>query len=256
MNRKIRHALAQPFPPRWRTLLADRLRWWRELDADERSRLEDLVRIFLATKSFEGAAGFDPGEDVTVTIAAEASLLVLGLGHEWYRDVGAVIVYPSTAVRTGRHVLDGGVERRGPVALSGEAVLHGPVMVVWDAALAAARHPERGHNVVHHEFAHKLDMADGAADGMPPVGSRDREREWRDIMDRVLARLRAGAQIVLDPYGATNQAELFAVATEAFFEVPGRLAAGLPEVYELLASFYRQDPAARRARASRPRSQE
>lgn len=87
------------------SLTADRLRWWNELNADERSRLEDLVRIFLATKTFEAAAGFEACEDVKVTIAAEASLLVLGLGHEWYRDVGAIIVYPSTVnpPRPARH---------------------------------------------------------------------------------------------------------------------------------------------------------
>lgn len=246
MRRKIRRALEQPFPDHWRRLLNGRVRWWSELDAGERDRAEDLIRILLATKTFEGASGFDPTEDVIVTIAAEASLLVLGLGHEWYRDVGAVIVYPSAALRSGRHLIDGGIERDGPVPLSGEALLHGPVMVTWDAVLASVRHPGFGHNVVHHEFAHKLDMADGIVDGMPPLGDRQRERRWTEVMGELLAKMRAGSPTGLDSYGATNPAELFAVATEAFFDAPTRLLTTLPDVYALLADFYRQDPAQRR----------
>jgi MtfA peptidase len=230
---------------RWEEMLASRIAWWPLHDADDRASLSALVDAFLGSKRFEAARGFTLTEDIPVTIAAEACLMILGLGLEWYRDVHAIIVYPSTAVRGGTRRIDGGLETSGPVSLAGEAMLHGPVMIAWDQALGAARHPERGHNVVFHEFAHKIDMVDGVADGRPPLGDPELARRWTDVMGRALDDLRAGSPRFIDDYGATGPGELFAVVTEAFFDVPTVLHAREPEIYELLSAFYRQDPTTR-----------
>jgi len=122
-------------------------------------------------------------------------------------------------------------------------------VLVWDAVLHGARHPEQGHNVVYHEFAHKLDMLDGAADGTPPLADSDQFAEWVAVCTREFLRLRAlagkGHKTFLDAYGATNEAEFFAVATEEFFDRPVALNAHAPDLYHVLSSYYRQDPAER-----------
>ena len=250
-QRRRRKAREAPFPQGWRALLTDRMAHWCFLDDAERERLEGLIKVFLVDKAFEGAGGMKVAEDVRVTIAAQACLLVLGLDDGYYRDVHSIIVYPSTVVRRGPQVsavLPGAVTEE-PAMLAGEARLHGPMVIVWDRALAQARAPGRGHNVVYHEFAHKIDMADGAADGTPPWLDRPARRRLADVLAREFALLResaaAGHPILLDTYGAQNATEFFAVATEAFFDMPVSLQAQHPELYEVLAGFYRQDPAAR-----------
>ena len=241
-----RRALRSPFPERWRSLLAGRLPWWSRLEGGERRRMEELVREFTAVKLWEGAGGFSPGEDVRVTIAAEACLLVLGLDLDHYRDVTSIIVYPTAALRTGERSLRAGIVTETPLALRGEAMLHGPVLIVWDDVLQSVRHPDRGHNVVHHEFAHKLDMRDGYADGIPAIASRAQRSRFETVTAAEFRRLEDGETAhLLDPYGATNRAEFFAVATEAFFDRPVLLRGEAPDLFAVLRDFYRQDPAAR-----------
>jgi Mlc titration factor MtfA (ptsG expression regulator) len=264
-QRRRRRALQAPFPQEWRDLLADRVAHWCFLDDTERERLEALVKAFLVEKEFEGAGGLTVAEDVRVTIAAQACLLLLGLDGDYYRDVHSIIVYPSTVMRRGPQgsaVLPGAVTEE-PAALLGEARLHGPMVIVWDQALAQARHPERGHNVVYHEFAHKIDMADGAADGTPPQRDRAAHRRWAEVVSREFTLLRqraeAGRPTLLDAYGAANPVEFFAVATEAFFDLPVSLQSQHPDLYGVLAEFYHQDPASRVRRcppeALRPRGE-
>lgn len=247
-RRKVREA---PFPDSWRALLSDRMTHWCFLDDAERRRLEDLIKVFVVDKEFEGAGGLRVAEDVKVTIAAQACLLLLGLDHDYYRDVHSIIVYPSTVVRRGPQasaVLAGAVTEE-PAALAGEARLHGPMVIVWDQALAQARFPGRGHNVVYHEFAHKIDMADGSVDGRPPQRAGPASRRLAEVLAREFGALREGAEegrpTLLDTYGAMNAAEFFAVATEGFFDLPVSLQQQHPDLYAVLAEFYRQDPAAR-----------
>ena len=219
---------------------------WSALNAVERSGLEDLVRHFLADKLWEGAAGLELTEDMEVTIAANACLLVLGLDLAHYRDVTSIIVYPTTATRWGERSVGGGMFTEAPSHLLGEARLHGPVMVAWDAVMASGRRSERGRNVVHHEFAHKLDMLDGFADGMPPVHDRMLRKRFMDVTVRAFEDLSQGiGRPFLAIYATTNRAEFFAVATEAFFNRPVVLRRDRPELYEVLRSYYRQDPAER-----------
>lgn len=238
-----RRALSVPFPPRWREMLARNVSWYELLDEAEQETMEDLVRLFLDKTRFEGI-GIEITDEIRAVIAYEACLLILKLGIEWYRDVTSVLVYPSTVVREGAHGIGHGIVDEGATPLLGEARLHGPVLVVWDTAIRQARHPEQGRNVVFHEFAHKIDMFDGGADGMPGLRRRSMT-EWQAAMDYALQALRERPVPPLDPYGATNPAELFAVATEAFFQAPAPLRESLPSLYDILARFYGQDTAAR-----------
>jgi Mlc titration factor MtfA (ptsG expression regulator) len=223
------------------------------LSNDERELLEAASDWLLRHKHWEAAHGFALVDEITVTIAAQAALLVLGLNVDEYREVSAVIVYP-TAMQS-RGVYAGpvpGTVTDDVVPVLGEA--HdgrGPVLVAWDEAESAARNPGNGHNVVFHEFAHKLDMRDDIVDGTPRLERGDLD-EWVAVCTEAYSALRAGIdRTPLQAYGATNPAEFFAVATEAFFDVPLALERHEPKLYEVMHHFYNQDPAARARRAER-----
>jgi Mlc titration factor MtfA (ptsG expression regulator) len=208
----------------------------------------------LRHKHWEAAHGFTLDDEIVVTIATQAALLVLGLGVDEYREVSAIIVYPSAMQSRG--VSAGpvpGTVTEGVIPVLGEA--HdgrGPVLLAWDQAQAAARNPGSGHNVVFHEFAHKIDMLDSVTDGTPRMRNRRDMQRWVEVCTEAYEALRDGVdRAPLQPYGATNPAEFFAVATEAFFDVPAVLEEYEPDLYEVLRDFYRQDPAAR-ARRFRP----
>jgi len=242
-----RRALDRPFPDAWRALLGRRLVHYSRLTRDERERLEDLIKVFVVDKKWQAARGFDLTEEVKVLISAMACLLILELDYDAYDTVTWIEVHPTTVVRTGLRATDvPGVVADGPMPLLGEAAFEGPVTIAWDAALVDARHPERGHNVVYHEFAHKLDMGDRLVDGTPRFDDEaDRDR-WITVCTTEFESLRDGTGgELLDPYGAVNPAEFFAVVTEVFFDLPAELRAEKPELYAVLQSFYRQDPAAR-----------
>jgi Mlc titration factor MtfA (ptsG expression regulator) len=244
---KRRRALQVPFPDEWRRLLGERLVHWRALDDAERARLEDLVRMFLVDRKWEGTAGFVLTDEVRVLISAMACLLVLGLDYEAYHLVKWIEVQPTTMRRSGvRSVGVGAVVSDTRIELIGQASYDGPVTIAWDAAAEGARHPERGHNVVYHEFAHKLDMADGLIDGTPVFADAEARQRWIDVCTAVFEALQEGrAGELLDPYARVNPGEFFAVATETFFDRPIELEAAHPDLYDVLRDFYRQDPAAR-----------
>lgn len=258
-ERRRRKLLARPFPDEWEASMRRNVAHYRWLDAAECQQLRERVRIFVAEKHWEGCGGLVLTDEIRVTIAAQACLLVLGLPGELYPNVRSILVYPSTVVVPPRRVGSfevplGPVE--GPLPILGEAHHRGPVILVWDAVRHSGRHPERGHNVVFHEFAHQLDMQDGRADGTPTLHGRAEVERWARICSREYLALREQAErgipTLLDPYGATTEAEFFAVATELFFDRPLELRDRHHELYGVLQAFYRQDPAARLA-SQRPR---
>jgi MtfA peptidase len=244
-----RRALATPFPEAWRTLLAQRLVHWNLLDGPERQRLEELIRVFLVEKKWESAGGLELTDEIKVLISAMACLLVLALPDDAYRGVRWIEVEPTTMVHRGpRSIGAQGVVSDAALAIVGQTTFDGPVLIAWDAACDGARHPERGHNVVYHEFAHKLDMDDGIVDGTPILDPAARQR-WIEVCTAVFEEVRDGrADRLLDDYAGVNPGEFFAVATEVFFDRPRELADAYPELYEVLQGFYRQDPAARARR--------
>lgn len=207
----------------------------------------ELTRELIEKKNWEAARGFELTQEMRVIIAVHAALLILELDHRYYRNVSAIIVHPSTVVLTGQRASAvSGAVTDTPMPIIGEARTHGPVSIVWDAAQKEARHPERGHNVIYHEFAHKLDMLDGTADGMPPLASPKVAAGWAEVCTREYEMLVAGrGGHLLRAYGAVNPGEFFAVATEVFFDKPAEMKHHKPELYAVLAGFYRQDPATR-----------
>lgn len=251
-KRRRKKLLEEPFPEQWQEILRQNTAHMEWLNATERALLRDLVQVFVAEKSWEGCGGLELTDEIRVTIAADACLLLLGLPHDVYDSVRTILVYPSTVISPQRQLGFFEVATAplgGPRPVIGEAHLRGPVILSWDAVRRGARHPEHGHNVVFHEFAHKLDMLDSYADGTPPLASRADYTRWGEVFSASFTALRAEAErgrpTLLDPYGATNEAEFFAVATEAFFNLPLKLREGELALYELLAGFYQQDPAAR-----------
>jgi MtfA peptidase len=242
-------------PDDWREIVEADVAVWRWLDDDERDTLEGVSDWLLRHKHWEAANGFTLDDRITVTIAAQAALLVLELDIDEYREVSAVIVYPTAMRSSGVHGGPvAGTLVDGPLPVLGEAHdRRGPVLLAWDDAQGAARSPGSGHNVVLHEFAHKLDMRDDMVDGTPRLADRDQLQRWVDVCTEVYEALREGLdRPPLQPYGATNTAEFFAVATEAFFDVPEALERNEPDLYSVLQGYYRQDPAERHRRGPRP----
>ena len=239
-NRRRASMLAKPTPPEWEDWLAEDLPFYRFLPHDEQSKLLDLSRVFLAEKYFEGCDGFELTDRIKLSIAGQACLLLLNIEHDYYRRVRTIFVYPDTrAIET-----HGGAGQVS--AVSGVASHDGPIVLCWDAVRGGTMHPNDGHNVVFHEFAHALDFNDHVADGTPPLGSREQFDRWVEVMTQHYEELldsRQRRRSVLRAYGATNPAEFFAVATEAFFEKPRSMQRKLPELYDVLKDYYRQDPA-------------
>jgi Mlc titration factor MtfA (ptsG expression regulator) len=228
-------------------LVAQHLAVWPALDAAEQQRLLVVADELLSRKRWEAARGFALDDTVRVVIAAQAALLVLGLSTDHYRLVSGIVVHPTTVETTGvRPGPSRGTVTSDPLSVLGLAQSgRGPVVLAWDEALAGAHRSQPGHNVVLHEFAHKLDMLDGTIDGTPLL-PRELRADWVRVCTGVYEDLVAGRpRPPMRWYGATNPGEFFAVATEVFFEQPAELAALEPELYDVLRRFYRQDPAAR-----------
>ena len=245
-NRRRRRILAEPFPPAWYDVLdrnVGQLAW---LSDDERARLCRATQIFIGETQFEGCGGLELTDEVRVTVAAEASILVLGMDDFYFDNVQTVLVYPSEFVVPAREAVADELTLEGESERLGEAHHRGPVILAWAEALANARRPGDGRNLVFHEFAHQLDMLNGAFDGTPaldeglrPWWARVMKREYDQLCDAADHRRKT----LLDPYGATNEAEFFAVVTECFFDLPWEMARRHAELYALLRDYFRQDPA-------------
>ncbi len=233
----LRRRLARraPFPEAWREVLQRRVPFWSTLDAGTRARFEEKLKVFVRTKTFEGAGGFVVDEEAKVVIAAGAVRLSVNLPGEDYERLSTVVVYPAHY----QHQEKDGV-------VFGEANRWGTVVLSYASVLAGLKNPADGQDVALHEFAHALDIEDGAFDGTPELSGRA-YAPWARVMSEAFLDLRGKGgkrRAVLRHYGATNEAEFFAVATEAFYEKPRQLREKHPELYELLAEFYRADPAA------------
>lgn len=249
-TRRRRKLAEQPFPAEWGAYLRANMGYYGALDEREHERLHALVQVFVAEKHWEGCGGLELDDEIRVTIAGQACLLILELDHDLYRGIETILVYPSSVIpRRGFLAFGSYSGHPTPVAVVGQAFTRGPIILSWDTALHGGMHPHDGQNVVYHEFAHKLDMLDGGADGIPPLPNHEAARRWFLVFEReheaLRARVERGHKTFLGAYAATDIAEFFAVATERFFEQPRALKRAHPEVYELLQGFYQQDPDAR-----------
>ena len=225
-----------------------------ELSEDEATRLRVLASIFLQEKDIRGARGFAPDARVRCLLSAQACLLILELegGLEWYRELQTIWIHPDTYQVPVDH---GDGRQQGHSVRAGEAWQKGPVVLAWSDAEASQQ--KKGSNLILHEFAHVIDQLDGSSNGAPPFTAKIRPREWQerfsqafeDLQERVVHRRRTR----IDPYGAENPAEFFAVLTEIFFCDPKTLVKVYPEIYEELRLFYGQNTLERMSRhAARP----
>lgn len=248
---------SDPVPDGWAEIVRAQVPLAHLLAEEDFRRLLKLTQLFLREKRMEGAGGLELTEEMRVAIAAQACLLVNWLELRPYPELRTVIVYPDTMVRP-RHADfvdpalfydDWEVDWRAdePETLLGESWDHGVVLLSWDSARHGSYDRRDGVNVVLHEFAHQLDQEAGEADGVPAGLPLGRLHEWGEVIharfEELRAHGRAGRETLLDPYGATNYAEFFAVATETFFERPHQLEREHPDLYRLLTGFYRVDPA-------------
>ncbi len=215
------------------------------LSEAERSRLRNITTVFLYDKHFTGAQGLEITPEMRLTIAVQAGFLVLNLGIEYYSGWVEIIVYPAAFRVTRPSVDSAGVVHNEDKALSGESWSRGPLILSWSDVVRDTQVNNPGRNVVIHEFAHKLDMLNGIANGMPLLHTDMSREAWTEALssayDFLNQQLRFGSQTVVNAYAATDPAEFFAVTTEYFFTAPNLLAEHCPYVYEQLKRYYRQD---------------
>ncbi|HUL95153.1 MAG TPA: M90 family metallopeptidase [Usitatibacter sp.] len=248
IERRRRRLRERPLPGAWRAMMARRVPYLRLLPRSLRTQLEGHVQVFLDEKNFVGCDGFQVTDEVRITIAAQACLLILNRKSYYFPKLRDILVYPGAFVVervTGGPLLRSDTRR----VLSGESWTHGQVVLSWQDVVEGAADPCDGRNVVIHELAHQLDQEKGAATGAPWLGSRDRYPRWSRVMAAEYARLQASAwspfpeTSLFGAYAGTEPAEFFAVASEVFFERPREMAALHPEMYGELCALYRVDPA-------------
>lgn len=241
-----RHRLARtPFPASWRGILRRRMPLYRRLPVPLQRQLQRHVQVLLAELPFVGCGGQAITDEVRVLIAAQAALLLLGRPTGRFRDLREVLVYPGPFV-VDRPLHDGSVVHDARRVLSGESWQRGQVVLSWPDVIEGAADPADGRNVVIHEFAHQLDQESGPANGAPFLGRRAAYARWSRTLGAAYAELRAqlarGEATLLDPYGASDPAEFFAVASECFFERAEALAQAHPQLFAELGAYYRCDP--------------
>jgi len=235
-----------PLPPEWKQILKRNIDLYGVLPAKLQDELHGHIQVFLREKNLEGCGGLVLTDEIRVTVAGLACILLLNRKAECYPRLESIVIYPST------YVVEEQRDGKGNVIFQdvrlGESWTVGTVVLAWDDSLRGGRISGDGHNVVLHEFAHQLDQSDGAADGTPILGESSRYRGWVRVFSREFEDFKKlvdlGRDTVMDAYGSTNEAEFFAVATETFFEKPEQMKQRRPELYDQLKKYYRLDPAA------------
>jgi Mlc titration factor MtfA (ptsG expression regulator) len=229
---------------------------FRGLPSADQAELLGHVQVFLNEKYFEGCGGLKVTDEMRVTIAAQACLLLLHRETDYYPELVTILIYPSAYIAREDRYLGNNIWAQGEDDCLGHTGWRmGSLVLAWDEAKRGAADPTDGRNLVMHEFAHQLDFEDSQTDGAPNLSTRRESLEWARVMSREFEALQradeAGISTVLDTYGTTDPAEFFAVATEAFFERPLALRAKHPEMYAQLTAFYCQDPVSYSAEAVR-----
>lgn len=246
-NRRRRRLLAQSFPEAWSSYLERNLAGYTRLSPEQREKLRRDIRVFVGEKHWVGCGGLEVSEEIKVTIAGQACWMLLGIEEGYCFDgVKSILVYPSSYAhppeRQSHYLI---VQENLPI--SGESWSRGPIVLSWDAVLREGRDLGWPSSLVIHEFAHHLDGLDGEMGGTPPIPHGDASH-WETVVggeyERLVSRVQQGLPTLLDPYGASNRAEFFAVASECFFRRPDELRQAHPDLYRLLCGFYRLDPTA------------
>ncbi|HSW07165.1 zinc-dependent peptidase [Aquabacterium sp.] len=242
---------AAPFPATWRRILRRRVPLVARLPVPLQLRLKGLIQAFLAEVPIIGCGGLTVSDEMRVTIAAQACLLLLGrhrggtpVSH--FPNLRQVLLYPGAFVVERAAPQAGGVLQEQRRTLAGESWQQGQVILSWDAVRDGAALPDDGQNVVLHEFAHQLDQETGAANGAPLMPGTAHLRQWAAVFSTAFAelqqRLQQGEPGCLGPYAASSEAEFFAVATEVFFEQPRALRQEYPALHDVLTAYYGLQP--------------
>lgn len=234
--------MSAPFPDQWRTWLLQDFALYRRIPESLQGRLHGLIAVFLDEKVILGRNGFEVTERAKVLVAAQACLLIVNQPDKWYPGFETILIYPQTYEAPVTH-RDGWIHTEGTSSRAGEAWHRGPVILAWDHILQGGRDGRDGHNVVMHEFAHKLDEENYHMDGLPVLYNQSQYASWAEVLSAEYNRLRQHPDEVIDSYGATSAAEFFAVVTEAFFEKSRQLQQKHPALYEQFCQYYRLDPA-------------
>ena len=236
----------QAFPAPWQETLIERLPFVTKIPTAEQEQLKFLIKAFLADKKFYGCAGQKIDDDIRVTVAAQACLLIMNQGRTPYPDLDSILIYPSTFVATRKVANELGLVSTNHIAMLGESWSQGKVVLAWDNVQKGVMNLQDGHNVVLHEFAHQLDHESGSTNGAPVLNTRGAYRSWAHIFSEEFEELQKdavrGRHSLMDHYGATNPAEFFAVATETFFEQPKQMVVYHHELYQQLKDYYKLDP--------------
>jgi Mlc titration factor MtfA (ptsG expression regulator) len=245
-NRRRRKLLAEPFPVRWEGFLRQDVGHFPRLPPAEQARLRDITRILIAEKEWKGRGGLFVTEQMKVTIAAQAGLLLLGSDHNYFARVSAVVVFPGE-IRTPVAEDDWEDDELSDTVLSGQAWRRGPVILSWDVLLPEGQSPDAGYNVVIHEFAHQLDYLDNIVNGVPPLDDPALAARWRYVMTVAYEDHRRAVQkgegTFFTEHAAESPTEFFADATEAFYCQPANLRGENPDLFDMLRGYYRVDPA-------------
>ena len=243
---KRKHLLNMPFPDEWAKIVEKNVPLYNRIPESLKKQLHGFINIFLAEKNFEGCGGLEITDEIKVTIAAQACMLLLNRKTSYFRKLHTILVYPHTYIAKTISSNDR-IIVEGQDARLGESWQNGPVVLAWDSVKGGTSNIYDAKNVVIHEFAHQLDQEDGLADGAPILEKRSRYITWAKVLSEEYENLqrkkRKRRRSILNKYGATNPAEFFAVATETFFEKPKQMQKKHPELYDELRNYYKLDPA-------------
>lgn len=244
---KRRRIRRKPFPENYREILGRNVSYYNILPQAQKQKLQELILIFLNEKNFEGCGGLQITDEIKVTIAAQACILLLGEISDFYPSLRSVLIYPHRYVAPFKNYEEGGVVIEGQQYRLGESWSEGNVVLAWDEVKKGASDINDGQNLVFHEFAHQLDHEYGASNQIQSSRPHSAFLTWARILgaeyDKLIQNIEQRHHTLIDAYGASNPAEFFAVVSELFFEKPALLKKRRPELYEQLKGFYRQDTA-------------
>ncbi len=249
IRKSRRHRIMrQSLPESWRKILESNVMLYNMLPDNLKKELEGRIQVFLEEKEFEGCGNLEITDEIKVTIAAHACILLLNKNLDYYPYLHTILVYPSAYIAKGGRRLGNQVIQDEFSARLGESWCKGAVVLAWEHVKENGRHYGTGHNVVLHEFAHQLDQQNGVSDGVPILNSVAECKEFAAIITQEFSHLKDevehGIRDVIDPYGAVNPAEFFAVSTETFFELPKNMKKNHPKLYQELKICYKLDPLA------------
>ena len=248
LKKRRREKLRQkPLPWNWLQIVRQNVPIYNRLSPADQAELNGHIQVFLAEKEFEGCGGLQITDKIKLTIAAQACVLLLHRQTDYYPGLSSILVYPQAYIAAHSRHLESGVVVEGDEVRLGESWHRGSIVLSWEDVQEEARSSRHAQNVVLHEFAHQIDISGGKGDATPILRNRSSFLAWASTLqkgyEKLCADVNVGRPTILSEYGATDPAEFFAVATEAFFENPLRLKQHHPELYSKLQEFYQQDPA-------------